>query len=458
MPMPAAVHPARIAPPAVLTLPVTLIALVCGFINSLFWNGRQQPDDWSSLWIAGTLANQGDKEHIYDHDPSDFAAWSGPAWRDIISNHDTSVAPHPYVHIPGLAELISPLTNLMDFDASVTGLTFISGLCLPILISASWALWAKTSIPFLVLVPATVAGWFLSAFQTGSWLGQTTPLILCLTICSIAVIPRRPLTGGVMLGLVGVIKLTPLGLIPLMLLFRNYRKGGISAAMTAILAVLASLISGGTQLFGTWIDTLTRMSSETIVTGTNRSFASILSLNDAADRDGIAPIVTDTPTITSIYPVVVFVVLFAGAVLAARLNRNHSAVIVLLGAYTAATISSGLMWNHYALVCIPVIFGSLILGFTLEHRGSTATVIAVSTFTLLLYPPLNDQVTSRHLNAGIALPWADLTALLGLSITLITVVIAARKPTPTGRHSATGTTGEHSSRGQAAPSLSRQPT
>ncbi len=388
MAMPAAVHPARIAPPAVLTLPVTLIALVCGFINALFWNGRQQPDDWSSLWIAGTLANQGDKEHIYDH--------------------DTSVAPHPYVHIPGLAELISPLTTLMDFDASVTGLTFISGLCLPILISASWALWAKTSIPFLVLVPATVAGWFLSAFQTGSWLGQTTPLILCLTICSIA--------------------------------------------------VLVPLISGGAQLFGTWIDTLTRMSSETIVTGTNRSFASILSLNDAADRDGVAPVVTDTPTITSIYPVVVFVVLFAGAVLAARLNRNHSAGIVLLGAYTAATISSGLMWNYYALVCIPVIFGSLILGFTLEHRGSTATVIAVSTFTLLLYPPLNDQVTSRHLNAGIALPWADLTALLGLSITLITVVIAARNPTPTGRHSATGTTGEHSSRGQAAPSLSRQPT
>ncbi|WP_312977244.1 hypothetical protein [Corynebacterium sp.] len=367
---------------------MTLIALVCGFINALFWNGRQQPDDWSSLWIAGTLANQGDKEHIYDH--------------------DTSVAPHPYVHIPGLAELISPLTTLMDFDASVTGLTFISGLCLPILISASWALWAKTSIPFLVLVPATVAGWFLSAFQTGSWLGQTTPLILCLTICSIA--------------------------------------------------VLVPLISGGAQLFGTWIDTLTRMSSETIVTGTNRSFASILSLNDAADRDGVAPVVTDTPTITSIYPVVVFVVLFAGAVLAARLNRNHSAGIVLLGAYTAATISSGLMWNYYALVCIPVIFGSLILGFTLEHRGSTATVIAVSTFTLLLYPPLNDQVTSRHLNAGIALPWADLTALLGLSITLITVVIAARNPTPTGRHSATGTTGEHSSRGQAAPSLSRQPT
>lgn len=446
MAMPTAVYPARIAPPAVLTLPVTLIALVCGFINALFWNGRQQPDDWSSLWIAGTLVNQGDKEHIYDHDPSDFAAWSGPAWRDIISNHDTSVAPHPYVHIPGVAELVSPLTNLVDFQASVTVLTFISGLCLPILISASWSLWAKTTIPFVVLVPATVAGWFLSAFQTGTWLGQTTPLILCLTICSIAIIPRRPLIGGIMLGLVGVIKLTPLGLIPLMLLFRNYRKGGISAAITALLAVLGSLISGGTQLFGTWIDTLTRMSSETIVTGTNRSFASILSLNDTADHDAVAPIVTDTPTIASIYPVVVFVVLFAGAVVAARLNRNHSAAIVLLGAYTAATISSGLMWNHYALLCIPLIIGSLILGFTLEQRGSTATVIAVSTLALLLFPPLNEQVTSRHLNAGIALPWADLVALLGLSITLITVVIATRKPTPTGRHSATGTTGEHSSR------------
>lgn len=261
-----------------------------------------------------------------------------------------------------------------------------------------------------------------------------------------------------MLGLVGVIKLTPLGLIPLMLLFRNYRKGGISAAITALLAMLASLISGGTRLFGTWIDTLTRMSSETIVTGTNRSFASILSLNDTADRDGIAPIVTDAPTITSIYPVVVFVVLFAGAILAARLNRNYSAAIVLLGAYTAATVSSGLMWNHYALVCIPVIFGSLILGFTLDHRGSTATVIAVSTLTLLLYPPLNDQVTSRHLNAGIALPWADLIALLGLSVTLITVVITARNPTPTGRHSANGTSGERVSKTQSTPSLSGQLT
>lgn len=40
-----------------------IFGLVVGVLTALVVAGSQQPDDWSSLWIAGQLVSEGREEH-----------------------------------------------------------------------------------------------------------------------------------------------------------------------------------------------------------------------------------------------------------------------------------------------------------------------------------------------------------------------------------------------------------
>lgn len=146
--------------PRILSGYVLVLSVFAGLVNALYWSGRQQPDDWSSLWIAGILVNNGNSDHIYDFDPTDFAAWSGSAWQEVIVTNDLSAAPHPFVHIPGVAYAVAPFTDVLSFEASVVWLTALCGACLPLLVSASWALWSRTTVPLPALLAITVAAWY----------------------------------------------------------------------------------------------------------------------------------------------------------------------------------------------------------------------------------------------------------------------------------------------------------
>ena len=399
--------------PRILTGYVVVLSVIAGLVNALYWSGRQQPDDWSSLWIAGILVNNGDSDHIYDFDPTDFAAWSGSAWQQVIASHDLSAAPHPFVHLPGVAYIVAPFTDLLSFDASVVWLTALCGACLPLLISASWSLWSQNTVPLPVLLAVTVVAWYTTAFQTGAWLGQTTPIVLCMTVCGIACARDRPVAAGILLGCAGIVKLTPLGLIPLMLLFPRYRRGAAATTITAGTVALASLIVGGADLFGTWIDRIRWLSSHVVVTGSNRSFASAV-LRDEPDHGALAPVVADVPGWVSVVPMVVAVLLFAGIVWAAWRNRRWAAPLILVGAYAIATLASGLLWNHYLLVCLPLIVGIAVFARRLGGLPQTVVAVLSCTALLFLYPPLNEQVGAARRVGSIALPWADLVALVML--------------------------------------------
>ncbi|AHI18643.1 glycosyltransferase family 87 protein [Corynebacterium variabile] len=440
--------------PRILSGYVLVLSVFAGLVNALYWSGRQQPDDWSSLWIAGILVNNGNSDHIYDFDPTDFAAWSGSAWQEVIVTNDLSAAPHPFVHIPGVAYAVAPFTDVLSFEASVVWLTALCGACLPLLVSASWALWSRTTVPLPALLAITVAAWYATAFQSGMWLGQTTPIILCMTVCGIAYARDRPVAAGIVLGLAGIVKLTPLGLIPLMLLFRHYRRGAATATATAAFVALASLVVGGGGLFGTWIDRMRWLSAHVVVTGSNRSFASAV-LRDKPDNGGVAPVVDDVPLWVSVIPILVAVVLFAAIVWAAWRQRRWAAPLVLMGAYAIATMASSLLWNHYLLVCVPLVIGIAVFSQHFETRLRTVFMVLSVVALLLLYPPLNEQVGAAQAEDGLALPWAGFTALvvfIGLLAASAAALPRAQRGSPPGPGSTAET--EHQSSGRHAKSTS----
>ncbi|MBC2682347.1 DUF2029 domain-containing protein [Corynebacterium sp. 4HC-13] len=414
--------------PRILSGYVVALSVIAGLVNVLYWSGRQQPDDWSSLWIAGVLVKNGNSAHIYDFDPIDFAAWSGPAWQKVIETNELSPYPHPFVHIPGVAYIIAPFTHFLSFEDSVMCLTALCGACLPLLVSASWTLWSRTTLPLHILLAATIAAWYTTAFQTGMWLGQTTPIILTMTVCGIAAARHHPLTAGVLLGLAGIVKLTPLGLIPLMLVFRHYRRSAVATTVTAALAALASLTVGGRELFATWLDRIHRLSDSVVVSGANRSFASA-ALRDKSTAGPVAPLVDDIPNFVSVIPIAIAVILFAAIIWAASRQHQQAAPLILIGAYATATATSSLMWHHYLLICTPLAIGIAVHSQHLTSGVREIFRVLLLVTLLLLYPPLNDDfipVLSLHglPLSGLALPWAGFTALVSL-IALLAVSAAA---------------------------------
>lgn len=79
---------------------VAFLSLVTGILNALYWSVRNNPDDWSSLWIAGLLVRRGETGQLYDYDSVDFAAWAGPAWGEIVHfrsslSSSPSLCPYP---------------------------------------------------------------------------------------------------------------------------------------------------------------------------------------------------------------------------------------------------------------------------------------------------------------------------------------------------------------------------
>lgn len=417
--------------PRILTLPVVVLALVVAVLNALYWRGRQFPDDWASLWIAGTLVRNGDAEHIYDFDPVDFASWAGPAWGEVIATGDFSPFPHPFVHLPGAAYLLAPFTGMMSFSMSAVLLTAVSGACLPILVSASWALWSRREIPLPALLAITVVAWYSTAFQVSSTLGQTSPIIVCLTVCGIVCAPRRPVCAGILLGCAGAVKLTPLGLVVLMFLFRRYRRGAVVGAIVAALAMLFSLVAGGAELFRTWLSRLSWISERLVVAPPNRSLGSAVMRNEPFN-DQATLVIEHPPLWLTVLPMAVAALLFAAVVWAAWRNRRWAEPLILVGAYSIATMASSIMWNHYLLVCMPLVVGIGIFAARLTTTLRNTFMVLGLMATLLLFPPLNEQAGVDEETVGLLVPWADLAAIVALIGLLVAAALLDALPMPGG--------------------------
>ena len=415
---------------AIIGWPAHVLGLLVGLLTQLVWHGPRENGDWAALWIAGKLLRQGDDPHIYDYAPDDFAAWAGPFWQPFAHQDITSASPHPFVQAPFVAQMAEALTFVMSFRTSVFFLTVASGWALVVLIASAFYVWFHRPIPLGVLAGVTMVVWLSTPFQWSITLGQTTPLVTAGIAYSIAAARHRPWSAGVVLGLVSVIKLTPLALIPLMVLFRRSRRTSLVAIATTALCFGFSLLTVGWSLHEIWRARIHMFSTFKVIAPTSQTFVSIMKRHLIDEGPAGAPIIQETPGWMVVTPMMLAAVIGRMLAIAADQCRGRSFEIIMVGVTCAVTCFSGFVWTHYFIIAVLPAFGV----FALAARRRWA-VACIATISVLYFPPLSDVISAEHDNrfftqANFYIPGGALMAtVIMLFMLAAAVVVPARRRT-----------------------------
>lgn len=386
-----------------------IVAVLSGLVTILAWNSHRQTDDWSSLWIAGKLVAQGDKQHIYDYNHQDFARWAGEYWAPFANEHVTSPLPHPFIQAPIVAEVMSVVTRIMSYDFSTLVLGFFSGWAMVITVACAYRVWVGRPIPLVLLLPVVVVAWLSAPFSMAIRLGQTSPLIYAGIAYAIAAARTRPRSAGIVLGLVSIVKLSPFALIAAMFLFRRSRKTAGIAVITAVVAFLVSLVTLGTEVFRTWVHVIRGLSSARIIAMESQSFASIMLRSHLNDDDNVwVPIIRNPPAWVVVIPLIMAALLAILVLAAAYVRRDYAFPLFMVGITSIATACSGLVWTHYFQVALLPAFGAV----ALAERRRLAAFLTIGV-SLFFVPPLSD-VVGATVQAKIHVQSGGLIALIGL--------------------------------------------
>lgn len=367
---------------------MVLFGAVIGWLQAIAWNGRQHGGDWASLWIAGELARDGKPEHFYDRDPADFSGLSGDVWF-TYAEPLSALRSHPFVHNPVVAGAMRWVTEWTDFDTSLLWLTGLSGLALVVLIASAYYAWTNDTIPTTWLWATTAACWVLPAYHSSLWLGQTSVLIFAGVMYAIAASRPRPVIAGLVLACVAIVKLTPVVLIPLMLVYPTRRlAGAVAAGATAALAATSYFLYTP-DVFRTWWENIQQINGGLILSEVNQSLPSML-LQGQRDDTVEVHMLTEVPEHATLWTYGLALVLGALLLWVAWLFKDDAFAILAVGGFTVATVCGSLVWNHYYLFVIGTVFGLL----TLTSRWNIMVpLIAIS--AVWFYQPLSFVVGGR---------------------------------------------------------------
>lgn len=390
--------------------------LLFGAVVMLLVRGAQDPGDLGSLWIAGLLVGKGDTENLYAIHESDFALITGEAWINTYEQSDVSAYPHPFVHTPFVAQVMSWITKLLSFDSAVFWITVLSAWALVILIVSAWRFWFEDEIPPGYLALGLVLGWVATSFQSSLHLGQTTPLIFAGVAYGLAAARIHPVRAGLALGAVAVVKLTPVVLVIICLFFPRARKAGVVGLLFGITAVVVSIVSLGFATFRTWVETLQELNAAALVAPVNGAFASLINVGAVEDPDALVSILEDPPLISSLVPRLLALALIAVVVYIAW-RSSEPWKITTVGIFTALTATSGILWDHYVLLVVLPLLGVL-------ARGQGWVLYLIPVCAVFAFPPLAAWDSERWL------PWAAFTALVGSVLALCLAEFLRDEPRP----------------------------
>lgn len=354
-----------------------LWALVVGIASAVRVHFSAQPDDWASLWIAARMVTDGKTEHLYALDPNDFASFSGDVW-PAYAAEISELAPyaHPFVHNPLVAYLLTPLT-LLSFEQSVLLLAACNGVAVVAFAAACLKLWG--SFDATKLVAASLVIWLSLPLQLSLWIGQTTPIIIALTVVGLAL--RRPWLAGFLLSCAVLVKLTPVILIPVMLLWR--RRAALWAAGWTVAWAIASVVLVPWVTLRDWFTTLRWLGSKTLVAPVNQSVDSIVAQWSEPGKAEMLVEVRDVgeAMVWKLLICAVIAVVFAWAMWSSRQWRYHMAVTVVACTVTAM---ASIVWSHYTMLAFLPLIGA---GVVTRHQWVR---IAAMLSVVLLLPPVGE--------------------------------------------------------------------
>ena len=403
----------------VMSWPLQLLAAISGIFSAWLWSTRSQPDDWAALWIAGMLFRRGQQDHLYDHHPEDFSVLHGPAWLEAAADVSAPF-PHPYVHNPLVAAALSPFSETIDFDTSFVLLLFFSGAAIVVTVAASFYLWFGRTMPWGWAALATGVVLALPMTSTSFWLGQTTPLIVAGVCYGLAASRSRPWAAGIVLAVVAIVKLTPYVLFVVLAFFAWRRRAlwwalGSTAVLYALMFVLVD-----TAVVGQWWQRLGDINEGVVISGANQSLTYWYLAADYPLKYH-AELVTDFPAQAVALPRLGAFITAVVAAAVAWWHQQYRFEILTVSALLVATAFSTIVWNHYALVVVPVLLGLVAIAHSAPRLQWS--LLGAALVVSLLSPPLTPPTGAHQFAPGLG--FSGLIAMLtGLAFLLAAATVA----------------------------------
>lgn len=229
--------------PAILVAGAILIAFVV--LQSLrYWSAWGI--DMSALYFGAWFVANGQPELLYGAPESFFGSDIPPEWRALANDlgHPDDV-PLPYVYPPIWAWILGPLAHGSDpaaFFNTTRAILFVSYAAA---IAAAWKLMA----PRIALAPyvtlAVVASILTVPFFFAALLTQPQILITALTLWAVErYVSGHSKLAGIFLGLAAAIKVTPVLLILIFAVDRDWKATGWTLGVSGGIATLSVLIMG----------------------------------------------------------------------------------------------------------------------------------------------------------------------------------------------------------------------
>jgi hypothetical protein len=208
------------------------------------WPGTQgeitRAVDYAAIWTGGRFALEGRPLDAYDWDLVDNAT------RALAGQPSAEKLPFPY-----------PPT-FMALAAALATLPY--GLSMMMWAAATWAAYAAAALRIIGTWRGAIWMSASVAVLYSAMIGQNGALSAALLGLGLALVPKRPVLAGISIGLLSYKPHLGL-LIPLALAAGGHWRVFVSAAATAVMMALASLVCFGPEVWGAFIAHTGKMAS-----------------------------------------------------------------------------------------------------------------------------------------------------------------------------------------------------
>lgn len=379
-------HPPR---PAGLVPGLALLALWAVWEGLRYWNFW--PSDLSALYFAARFFAEGQFAEIYASPARFFGEDTPASWTAAVAaaGHPDAQT-FPYIYPPLWAALLSPVTRVLSPTAFFQAVLVWHLALLALAPLLAWRI-MRPRLRFAAFAAITAALLATSVLPHHA-LFQNQPQITLavLTLLSFERLTSgRQAQAGLALGLAAALKLSPILLLAIFLVERQYRASLVALATAGGLALLSVLVAGW-PLHVVFLEKLRLLGDQLVIWDLNLSLRSALFQMWELMNGRRLPASTDDALLLRapawLDPAMLALLVAGGAAVWALTRRAAPEIRLrhrLAAGATLITLCGPLAWAHHYLVplfLLPGLFGPLtrpaataaVIGFGIVFADATA--------------------------------------------------------------------------------------
>jgi len=236
------------------------------------------PEDIASPYLGGWFFEHGAQADIYGFPPKEmFSGMIPQTWLEAAKQADIPANTlYPFVYPPIWAALLGPVTKVISFTAFSKLVYLVHFILIYLSMVLAWRLSGRPGV--FIAWAMVVSAYIFSALPSISALAQNQPQILVVFLLLLGLerlAAGHSMSAGVILALAATLKITPVLLIVLFIVKKDWR-GFWAMVATGAAVIVASFSLAGIDLHLAYLAYVADMGNVAFISKFNWSFASSL--------------------------------------------------------------------------------------------------------------------------------------------------------------------------------------